>query len=110
MVKIYYDRDADLSALKGKTIAVVGYGSQGNAQLNCMNDSGLDMILGLRPEGNSWEQANKDGFDVFPIAEAVKRADIICILIPDTIQAEVYEKEMKRYIQKYLLILEEKDE
>ena len=99
MVKIYYDDDADLSTLDGKTIAVIGYGSQGNAQANCMKDSGLDVILGLRPHGKSWNKAKKDGFKVFPLTEAVKRGDIIHILIPDTVQQEVYKKQIEPYLK-----------
>jgi len=99
MVKLYYDKDADLSVLKGKTIAVIGYGSQGNAQANCMKDSGLNVIIGLRPEGKSWEKAKKDGFEVFTIDEAVKRSDIIHILIPDTTQASVYKKQIAPYLK-----------
>lgn len=99
MVKIYYEEDADLSTLKGKTIAVIGYGNQGSPQANCMKDSGLNVIIGLRPEGNSWERAKKDGFEVFSVTDAVKKADVIHMLIPDTVQAAVYKKEMKRYIK-----------
>lgn len=99
MVKIYYDEDADLSVLRGKTIAVIGYGSQGNAQANCMRDSGLEVIIGLRPGSGSWEQAQKDGFKVFPIAEAVKKGDIVQILIPDPVQAQVYRREIRRHMK-----------
>ncbi|HIJ06634.1 MAG TPA: ketol-acid reductoisomerase, partial [Methanocalculus sp.] len=72
MVQKYYDADADLSHLKGKTIAVIGYGSQGRGQALNLRDSGLDVIIGLRP-GKSWDEAKKDGFTVLPVAEAVKK-------------------------------------
>jgi len=70
MVKIYYDADADLGVLKGKKIAVIGYGSQGRAQASNMRDSGLDVLLGLRSSGVSWSKAKADGFQPYTIAEA----------------------------------------
>jgi ketol-acid reductoisomerase len=99
MVKIYYDKDVDLSVLDGKKIAVIGYGSQGNAQANCLKDSGLNVIIGLRPKGKSWEKAEKDGFDVFTIDDAVKRSDIIHILTPDTAQPSVYKEMIAPYLK-----------
>jgi len=99
MVKIYYDQDADLSVLKGRTIAVIGYGSQGSAQANCLRDSGLDVIIGLRPGGKTYKTAQEDGFKVFPIAEAAKRGDIIHMLITDTAQASVYRREIRRHMK-----------
>ncbi len=92
MVKVYYDQDVDMGVLRDKTIAVIGYGSQGHAQAQNMRDSGLDVIIGVRPDGPSWNKAKQDGFEVFSIEEASKRADIIHILIPDMAQPEVYEK------------------
>jgi len=94
MIKIYYDKDVDSSALAGKTIAVIGYGSQGRAQANNMRDSGLTVVLGLRPQGPSWKLAEKDGFEPLSIAEATKKADIIHILIPDTAQPSVYHEQI----------------
>jgi len=99
MVKVYYDKDADLSALQEKTLAVIGYGSQGNAQANCMRDSGVNVILGLREDGSSWNRAKNDGFNVYTIREAAKRADIIHMLIPDTAQSAVYRRETRRYMR-----------
>jgi ketol-acid reductoisomerase len=99
MVKVYYENDADLSALQGKTLAVIGYGSQGNAQANCMRDSGVNVILGLRENGHSWNRAKKDGFNVYTIREAAKRADIIHMLLPDTVQALIYRGEIRRYMK-----------
>lgn len=89
---IYYDDDTSLEPLEGKTIAVIGYGIQGSAQSNNMRDSGLDVILGLRKDGPSWKNAENDGFEVFEIDEAAKRADIVHMLIPDEKQAAVYNK------------------
>src|SRR5512137_812167 len=98
MINILTDKDADESYLEGKNIAVIGYGSQGNAQANCMKDSGLNVVIGLRPEGNSWNKAKSDGFQVFSIDEAVKNSDIIHILIPDTTQASVYNEYVSPYL------------
>jgi len=90
MVKVYYDADVSLDPLKNKTIAVIGYGSQGNAQAQNMRDSGLNVTLGLRPEGKSWNRAKKDGFEVYPVSEAAEKGDIIHMLIPDLEQSAVY--------------------
>lgn len=94
MVKIYYDKDADLSYLKNKTVAVIGYGSQGYAQANNMRDSGVNVILGLRHGGKSFSKAKKDGFEVMSVEEAAEKGDIIQILIPDTSQAKVYKEQI----------------
>jgi ketol-acid reductoisomerase len=94
MIKIYYDKDVDSSALAGKTVAVIGYGNQGHAQANNMRDSGLTVILGLRPKGPSWKQAEIDGFKPLTIAEATKKADVIHMLIPDTAQPSVYHEQI----------------
>jgi ketol-acid reductoisomerase len=95
MAQLYYDDSCDLNTLKGKTIAVIGYGSQGHAQAQNMKDSGLKVIIGLKDGSKSVAQAKQDGFDVFNVAEASKKADIIQILAPDTIQADMYEKDIK---------------
>lgn len=94
MIKIYYDKDVDSSALAGKTVAVIGYGNQGHAQANNMRDSGLTVILGLRPKGPSWKQAEIDGFKPLTIADATKKADVIHMLIPDTAQPSVYHEQI----------------
>lgn len=88
-VKMFYENDADLGVLRGKTIAIIGYGSQGHAQAQNLRDSGLNVIVGLR-QGKSWEQASEDGFEVFTVDEATRRADVVQILMPDEIQARVY--------------------
>ena len=97
MLKKYYEADADLSVLKGKCIAVIGYGSQGRGQSLNLKDSGLDVIIGLRP-GKSWDAAVKDGMKVMPVAEAVKKADVIQILLPDEHQAAVYKSEIMPHL------------
>lgn len=94
MAKIYYDKDANLDLLRGKKIAVLGYGSQGHAQAQNLRDSGLDVVVGGRPGGPSWAQAEKDGFLVMSVAEACSGADVIQILLPDQIQPEVYRAEI----------------
>ena len=97
MLKKYYEADADLSVLKGKRIAVIGYGSQGRGQSLNLKDSGLDVVIGLRP-GKSWDAAVKDGMKVMAVAEAVKKADIVQILLPDEHQAAVYKSEIMPHL------------
>lgn len=97
--KMYYDQDADFNVLQGKTIAVIGYGSQGHAQAQNLRDSGLNVIIGLR-QGRSWEVAKNDGFEVCTVAEAAKRADVVQILMPDETQAKVYNEEIAPNMKK----------
>lgn len=87
--KMYYEKDCDLKYLKGKKIAVIGYGSQGHAHAQNLRDSGCDVIIGLR-HGKSWEKAVKDGFEVYTVAEATQKADIIMILVNDERAADIY--------------------
>ena len=94
MVKMYYEKDCNLEALNGKTIAIIGYGSQGHAHALNLRDSGCNVIVGLRKGGKSWPVAEKDGFEVYTVAEATKKADIIMILINDEVQAAVYKSEI----------------
>jgi len=98
MVQKYYESDADPGALEGKTIAVIGFGSQGRGQALNLRDSGYQVVIGLRP-GSSWQRASEDGFEVYSVAEAVKRADIIQILLPDENQAAVYRAEISPNIR-----------
>jgi ketol-acid reductoisomerase len=90
MGKVYYDKDVSIDPLKGKTVAVIGYGIQGHAQAQNMRDSGMDVVVGLRENGVSWNKAREDGFEVLSISEAAKKGDIVHILIPDEHQAAVY--------------------
>ena len=90
---ILHDNDADLSVLNGKTIAVIGYGSQGRAQALCMRDSGLNVIIGIRP-GKSFDAAVQDGFKVLSVTDAAREADIIHILLPDEMHGPVYREEI----------------
>lgn len=94
MVKIYYDSDADLGVLKDKTIAVIGYGSQGHAQAQNLHDSGLNVVVGLRKESTSWKQAQSDGLDVKTVAQAAEVGDIIQMLVPDEIASSIYYNEI----------------
>ncbi len=100
MVKIFYDRDADISVLKDRTIAIIGYGNQGSAQALNLHDSGLDVVVGVRKNGESWKAASKDGLDVATIDEAAKKADLIQMLIPDEVQSRVYVKDIAPYMSK----------
>ena len=99
MIKLFYEADADISILDGKKIAVIGYGAQGRAQARMMHESGLNIIVGVRENGDSWELVKKDGLEVASISNAAAQADIIHILIPDEIQAEIYEKDIKLNLQ-----------
>lgn len=92
-VKVYYDADASFDAFRGKTLAVVGYGSQGHAHAQNLRDSGQNVIIGLRP-GKSWDKAVEDGFEVVTVTEAAQRADVIMILVNDEFQAAVYAGEI----------------
>lgn len=92
-MNVFYDKDANLSLLKGKKIAVMGYGSQGHAHANNLRDSGMDVIVGLR-KGPSWDKATAAGFNVMIPSEAAKVADIIMILLPDELQADFYNREI----------------
>ena len=93
MVKVYYDDSVEKNALEGKTIAVVGYGSQGHAHAQNLRDNGNKVVIGVR-EGKSAKKAREDGFEVFPVSEATKKADVIMILAPDEIQGALYENEI----------------
>jgi ketol-acid reductoisomerase len=96
--KIYYDNDADLSVLKGKTIAILGYGSQGHAQAQNLRDSGCTVIIGQRPGGPNYDLAKSHGFDPVSAEEAAKRADIVNILLPDEVQGDVYRQYIKTHL------------
>ncbi|EMM93974.1 S-adenosyl-L-homocysteine hydrolase, NAD binding-like domain protein [Leptospira interrogans serovar Pyrogenes str. 200701872] len=100
MANIYYDSDCDLNSLKGKTIAVIGYGSQGHAQAQNMKDSGLKVIIGLKEGSKSIQDAKNAGFEVYSVSEASQKADIIQILAPDTIQADLYKKDIEPNLKK----------
>ena len=95
MAKTWKDNDVSLEPLKNQTIAVIGYGIQGNAQANNMKDSSLNVIVGLKEGGASWKKAQDDGHKVMSVAKACKEADIIHVLIPDMIQSKIYKEEIR---------------
>jgi len=97
MVQILHDKDADVSNLNGKTVAVIGYGSQGSAQALCMRDSGVNVIIGSIKDA-SYDQAVKDGFEVLSISNAAEKADVIHILLPDEFHGPVYENDIKQHL------------
>ncbi len=93
-MNVYYDKDADLSLIKGKTVAIIGYGSQGHAHANNLKDSGVKVLVGLRRGGASWSKAEAAGLQVREVADAVSAADFVMILVPDEQQAEVYSRDI----------------
>jgi len=98
-MKVYYDKDADLSLIKGKNVTIVGYGSQGHAHAQNLNDSGVRVTVGLRRGGASWSKAEKAGLKVAAVADAVKNADVVMILLPDEQIAAVYRDDVHPHIR-----------
>ena len=94
-LNIYYDKDCDINIIKSKKVAMIGFGSQGHAHALNLRDSGVDVVVGLRKGSKSWEKAEKFGFKVLPVPEAVKEADVVMILLPDEIQPDVYYREIE---------------
>ncbi len=99
-MKVYYDKDADLSIIKKKKVAIIGYGSQGHAHANNLQDSGVKVTVGLRKGGASWDKAKKAGLAVKEVAAAVKEADVVMILVPDEQQADLYRNEIEPNLKK----------
>ena len=103
-MEILHDKDVDDSILKGKTVAVIGYGAQGDAQANCLRDSGVNVVIGeteiLGGRNNpSWDKAKKDGFVVLPVDEAAEKGDIVHVLLPDEVQPAVYEQQIQPHMK-----------
>ncbi|CAM3884664.1 ketol-acid reductoisomerase [Bordetella tumulicola] len=98
-MKVFYDKDCDLSLVKGKTVAIIGYGSQGHAHALNLNDSGVKVVVGLRKDGASWNKAANAGLEVKEVAEAVKAADVVMMLLPDENIASVYRNEVHANIK-----------
>jgi len=103
-MEILHDKDVDDSILKGKTVAVIGYGAQGDAQANCLRDSGVNVVIGeteiLGGRNNpSWDKAKKDGFVVLPVDEAAEKGDIVHVLLPDEVQPAVYEQQIQQHMK-----------
>lgn len=99
-MKVYYDQDADLGLLKDKTVAIIGYGSQGHAHAQNLRDSGVKVIIGQRLGSANYELAKEHGFDPVSAEEAAKQADLIMILTPDETQREIYERDIKPHLKK----------
>ena len=99
MARVYTDSDASLEPLKNKTIAVIGYGIQGRAQAMNLRDSGLRVVVGLRKGGKSWDLAVSERFEVYEVEEAVKRADVVLVLIPDMEQPKVWERQIGPFLK-----------
>ena len=99
-MKVYYDKDADLSLIKGKQVTIVGYGSQGHAHAQNLRDSGVNVTVGLRKDGSSWAKAEAAGLTVKEIGEAVKAADLVMILLPDETAPQVYRDDIEPNIKK----------
>src|SRR3990170_4885334 len=89
-----YDKDADLSKLDGKTVAILGYGSPGHAHALNLKDSGVDVVVGLREDSSSVEKARGDGLEVTSIADAASRGDVVMVLLPDEKQADVWQSDI----------------
>lgn len=98
-MNVYYDKDADLSIIKSKKVAILGYGSQGHAHANNLKDSGVDVVVGLRPGSASEVKAKKAGLTVKPVAEAVTGADVVMVLVPDEHQARVYREDIAPHLK-----------
>ena len=99
MIKVYYDKDANLGVLKKKKIVIMGYGSQGHAHANNLKESGMDVTIGVR-KGSSWDKAKAAGFKVMTPSDAAKMADVIMILLPDEYQADIYNSEIAPNMKK----------
>lgn len=94
-LQVYYDKDCDLGLIQGKKVAVIGFGSQGHAHAENLRDSGVEVIIGLYKGGSSWAKAEAKGFKVLEVGAATKEADVIMILIPDELQADVFTQDIK---------------
>lgn len=103
--RIFYQKDCDLNVLKGKTVAIIGYGSQGHAHALNLHDSGVHSIVGLYKGSKSWAKAEKQGLEVYETAEAVRRADIVMILINDEKQAQMYENDIKPNLKPGMMLM-----
>ena len=99
-MKVYYDKDCDLSIIKGKTVAIIGYGSQGHAHAQNLNDSGVKVLVGLRPGGASWNKVEMAGLKVASVADAVKSADVVMVLLPDEQIGSVYTNDIEPNMKK----------
>jgi ketol-acid reductoisomerase len=104
MARIYYDKDASLDVLKGKRVAVIGYGIQGRAQSLNLKDSGVDVVVAQKFKDEYYDRAKTDGMEIMDIPEAVKGSDIVMMLIPDEVQKEVYDKEVAPHLREGMVL------
>ena len=102
---MFYDDDADLSLLDGKTVAIIGFGSQGHAHAQNLKDSGVSVVVGLREDSSSVQQAKDAGLEVLPVAEAAARGDIVMLLVPDELHRQVWEQDVAQGIEKGNMVL-----
>ncbi|MDH3209896.1 MAG: ketol-acid reductoisomerase [Burkholderiaceae bacterium] len=98
-MNVYYDKDADLSLIKGRAVAIIGYGSQGHAHAQNLNDSGVKVTVGLRKDGSSWKKAEQAGLKVAEVSAAVKAADVVMMLLPDEHIAAVYKNDIEPHLK-----------
>jgi len=94
-LNVYYDKDCDLNIIKSKTVAMIGFGSQGHAHAENLRDSGVNVVIGARKDGSSWKKAEAKNFEVLSVAEATAKADVVMILLPDEDQARIYAEEIE---------------
>jgi len=98
-LNVYYDKDCDLSIIKSKTVAMIGFGSQGHAHAENLRDSGVNVVVGLRKDGNSWKKAVDKNFEVLTVEEASAKGDVVVILLPDENQKDIYEAQIAPYLK-----------
>jgi ketol-acid reductoisomerase len=99
-MNVYYDKDCNLDIIKSKTVAMIGFGSQGHAHAENLRDSGVNVVVGLRKGGSSWKKAEAKNFEVLTVAKATKKADVVMILLPDENQADIYKKVIEPNLKK----------
>jgi ketol-acid reductoisomerase len=99
-INVYYDKDADLSLIQSRTVAVIGYGSQGHAHALNLKESGVDVVVGLRKSGASWKKAEAAGLKVAEVADAAKSADLVMVLVPDELQVKLYNEQLAPNMKK----------
>src|SRR5437870_3004355 len=100
-----YDEDADLSLLEGKTVAIIGYGSQGHAHAQNLSDSGVSVLVGLRPQSASADRAREHGLEVLPVVEAASRGEVVMMLVPDELHRQVWENDVRDGVAEGNLLL-----
>ena len=103
-MKVYFDQDADMKYLEGKTVSVIGYGSQGRAQAHNLRDSGVDVVIGARKDGNSWKRAREENFKVLTVEDAAREGDVLMLLVPDMVQPGIYRKYIEPNLRKGMVL------